>query len=1065
MLIEASAGTGKTFTIAGIYLRLILEQNIKVDEILVVTFTDAATMELRDRIRKRLREGLIALQQGESNDPFLQELFRKKLPDDAEFRISQAIASFDQAAIFTIHGFCQRMLAESCFENGSLFNVELKKDQSIILQEIAEDYWRLKLYNSSPIFSEQVINKKFTLSALQNIGKSYNIVRTSKIIPDLPPDQTDFDQWFTALKYDFLNYILNELDKRKKENNIRFFDDLLIDLHSALDNKGDGEALARQLALKFKAALIDEFQDTDSVQYGIFDRIFPVNGPSRLIFVGDPKQAIYSFRGADIFSYMAASLSCEKVYTLSENWRSTERLVEGINAIFNVEYPDFAPFVFQEIKYIPVDSALNEQRAICQSGKSDISPLKIWFVPRDSSGKPLNKGDAYKYLSEGVGDEIANLLNLADEGLLEIDRNKVSPSDIAVLVRTNEQGRIIRKALTTRNIPSTISRGGDVFKSDEAKEILWMLCAIAEPGNDTLIRRGVTTGLWGMNGNSLTENLNNNSWEETLSQLYGLHKVWNSSGIIAMFASLFSKRNVRERSLALSGGEGERRLTNILHLVELLHQAAIEEQFGMDSLVSWFSEQLEESQIEEAEMRLETDDQAVKIVTIHKSKGLEYPIVFAPFLWSETSDKNLDKNGILFFHDEYRKSIVDLGSENIESNRKIASVEKLSESARLVYVALTRAASRCYFVWGGFRDGEKSALFHLLHPESKGDFPSDEKMLYDLERLSEASNSAISVELFKRADKVKVNRSYELEFKIACREFKGEIEENWRVTSFSGLSRNVADKVTELPDRDESSVSVDSENRESQTDHNMLPKGIATGIMLHEIFEKLDFTASDRNIMEQTVSDTLEKNMFEKKWQSSVLDIIDKTLNTKLSDGIFSFRLSDIPLSQRLTEMEFFLPLDYISSSKFSDLIRKWDKSIPTEIVETVQNLNFKVIKGAIHGFIDLVFIHQDKYYIVDWKSNYISSAPSEYSQEKLAKDMVKHSYPLQYLLYTVALNNYLKSRIPGYSYEKHFGGVFYIFLRGVGLDKENSGVYYDRPTSRLIQGVSDLLTGDISNA
>jgi len=1211
-LIEASAGTGKTHTITGLFLRLVLEKGLVVNEILVVTFTEAATEELKDRIRTKLWEAIGAFSGGRDDDAWLNGLLRKtKNPKTALRRLNEALRSFDQAAIFTIHGFCRRMLHENAFESGSLFDTELVTDQEKLKQEIVDDFWRKHFYEASPLFVNYALNNDFSpdnlLSLLSNrVSQPYLKIIPDTGIPDSSQQENEFSvsfkeiskAWqsareeveeilatyeglnrnryrkanipiwiqamdhyvksrghnpilfkgfekFTAseieislkkdyappehpffeccerlknafddledifkrhllgLKIELFHYARNELTRKKGEKNIQSFDDLLLKLHKALEGKS-GVYLAGAIRAKFKAALIDEFQDTDPVQYAIFKKVFGTE--DRLLFlIGDPKQAIYGFRGADIFAYMKAKGDAKSQYTLRENWRSDPDLIAAINAVFTqTEHP----FVYDEIPFQPAVPAERKDITVLRLNGQSEPPFQLWFVEAGKitgSEKSLTKAKAREMIPQAVAAEISRLLGRMGQVYTldsSYEERRADPirylreGDIAVLVRTNAEARLMQEALTGLHIPSVLYSTGDLFDTHEAMEMERLLAAIAEPGNERLLRAGLTTDIMGVSGEEICGLLEDETgWENWLVKFKTFHDLWNERGFIRMFRYLLIQEKVQPRLMSLP--DGERRNTNLLHLSEVLHQKSVEKKLGMADLLKWLSEQRDGSTpgFEEHPLRLESDENAVKLVTIHKSKGLEYPVVFCPFSWD--GSRMMRPKDPFMFHDEAHSMTLtlDLGSSHMDENRPIAEKEILAENLRLLYVALTRAKNRCYFIWGRFNKAETSAPAYLLHsPESweeknvvdaianKFAGLSDEDVVSDLRIAVDRAGGSIGLSDMP----VEQGRAYSplqvREETFSCRKFSGTIDRQWRISSFSSLVSGLRHS-DELPDRDAISLPDACDQKDFQeldTEEPVLdifsfPRGAKPGTFLHDVLEHLDFAEGEPAFMKALVADKLREYKFESYWLDIICGTITTVLNAPLDPGSEDLKFSCIQNRDRLNELEFYFPLKSISPEKLERLFQAnmghqpvyggsssthgADLRFPGGPPETIERLQFSPIRGFMKGFMDLVFQWRDRFYLVDWKSNFLGSRIEDYGQALLTMAMKKELYTLQYYIYTLALDQYLRLRMPGYRYEKHFGGVYYIFLRGVDSKMgPDFGIYRDVPSPELISALREGL-------
>jgi len=1172
-LIEASAGTGKTYTISGLFLRLILEKKLSVDQILVVTFTEAATAELKDRILNLLRKAYTAFSTCDSDENFLRSLLEKYQDHEtARTLLSDSIRSFDQAAIFTIHGFCFRILQEHAFESGSLFDTELMVNQNEIYQEITEDFWRNNFYNNSSYFINFILNRNIgpdnlwppfaryisipnlnvipkaetpdsaevenrfreafssVISTWQEFrteiikilmeDKSLNrntyrfstipvltakmddMAQSSGNNPDLfpefakltaesirnavkknsvPPSHLFFDlcaelqqnrleleeinaKKLLALRISLFKTLKNESLRRSRQRNIRTFDDLLLDCYRALEKDDRSANLGASVRKKYAAALIDEFQDTDPVQYTIFQKIFGENERSILFLIGDPKQAIYSFRGADIFAYMNAAAGIRSRYTLRQNWRSEAGLINAVNTVFE-NIP--APFVFNEIQYDTVRAAAENERIhpFAINGEPD-SAIRIWLL-ESKDGKVISKDSAYEVIPEAVAGEISRLLTFGREGNALLGKQKVRAGDIAVLVRKNREATMMQNALSDLMIPGVIHSSGNIFDSFEALEMERVLGGIANPGSERKVKSALTTQMFGLNAADLSDLMANDSnLERQFSNFRKYHELWEKKGFFRMFSVFCRGENVQER--LMSYPDGERRYTNIRHLSELLHQASMIETRGIGELLSWLQKQRDPNQerLDEHQLRLESDENAVKVVTVHKSKGLEYPIVFCPFTW-EASKLN-KKNTLFSFHDDTESMTLtlDLGSKNSESIEK-AEREILSENLRLLYVALTRAKNFCYLVWGKFKGAESSAPGVLFHSEKEFGKYDGSTMSSDLSSLMERKDSGIQIEnLPTGTGKPFVNETDET-ISLECRKFKSKISRGWRFSSFSSLihhdlgDETIADYETD----DEKGISNLSEPDEPADagrfdDIFLFPKGIKPGLCLHDIMEHLDFTDRDPSNIQKCVSEKLACYGFDLNWTSVVSGMIQNILTATLDSTRSGFQLSRIQEKDRITEFEFCFPTQSVTPKKLKTIFMEHSNSNASKhFANRIGNLDFGVLNGFMKGFVDLVFRYGDHFFLLDWKSNYLGKRREDYGLNGLAVIMEKDLYLLQYHLYTVALNQYLSKRLPGYTYSDNFGGVYYVFMRAFGSPAEDlAGIYMDRPSPELIEDLSNFL-------
>lgn len=1179
-LIEASAGTGKTYAIASLYLRLLLEKELLPEQILVVTYTEAATQELRGRIRSRIREALEVMEGRETSDAFLEELYDKASRSGMKRvrdLLERALGAFDTASIFTIHGFCLRALQDNAFESGSLYDTELVTDQTELLRDIVDDFWRVHFFTEPAPLLGYTLRKRLTPDTFMSLLKNLHAGTGVEVIPDFSDEQiaaidrecsaayaetgalwrdeyavirellaTDkglsravkyynaeqleplfagmdafvdgsnpydlFDGFskltlegiaegtksrgvapshpifascqrlhnaverrFLALKSELVHFYQKNLPLRKQAGNVRFFDDLLEDFYRALLSDGGGEILAALLRTNYRAALIDEFQDTDPVQYEIFRSIYS-GSDLPLFLIGDPKQAIYSFRGADIFAYMQAARDVreERRFTLTDNWRSAPLLLQAFNTLFDNTKQ---PFVYDEIAYHPL-AAGKRELANTETSGNDVEPLQLRLM--DSGNEKngmLNVDDANTFASTAVAGEIVRILQ---DGQTVIGGRPCVAGDIAVIVRTHRQAALMLNALRAKGIAGVMRSNQSIFASKEAEEVRILLSALADPGNEPKVRAALVTDMLGRSGNDIARFIDDEeSWIACLRQFRLYHDLWSERGCMVMSREVMAREGVRGRLISYPDSSGERRLTNMLHCFELLHREEHERGTGMEGLLAWFSERtgaLDEA--DEYQIRLETDDAAVKIVTVHVSKGLEYPVVFCPFLWGGGNGRG----EVLMFHDASDVLVKDFGSPDYEHNRLLAGKESLAESLRLLYVALTRAKYRCYLFSARTRS-ENSPVNYLIHASSATRSAENQAaalaaesktltagvMSRQSESLAESSEGSIGFSLLTReavdgmAGLSRISTGVKSDDLLLHR-FEGSIDTTWRVSSFTSFSRH-EQRSSELPDRDESQTegavpSVAPAPGGSEKSIFTFPKGAQAGIFMHGIFEKLDFASPSEQMIHELVEKGLERYNYKEEWLPHITSMVHNVLETPLASLDRVFTLGALCRKSWITELEFFFPLRFINSSLLAGfLVRNGVLPGGVDLAALAPVLQFTPTRGMLMGFMDMVFEHDGRYYLLDWKSNHLGSTVEDYGPDAMRLSMQQNLYPLQYLLYTVALNRYLSLRLKNYRYSTHFGGVIYVFLRGVQREYgESRGFFRDLPPEELIEALTNLL-------
>ncbi|WP_319537414.1 exodeoxyribonuclease V subunit beta [uncultured Vibrio sp.] len=1175
-LIEASAGTGKTFTIAGLYLRLLLGHGsvetkhrvpLTVDQILVVTFTEAATAELRDRIRARIHDARIAFARGQSSDPVIQPLLSEF--DDhkqAADILLQAERQMDEAAVYTIHGFCQRMLTQNAFESGSRFNNEFVTDESHLKAQVVADYWRRNFYPlpftlageirqlwGSPsallsdisnyltgaplslsvpamkgsladlhtenrkkidelkalwrdsqddflaLISDSDINKRsYTKKSLPTWLEAVNAWAATETTGYEYPDKLEkfaqnvlldktpkgnapqhvvFEAIETflanpiSLKAPLLAHAIEHcrvmLANAKNQKQWLSFDDLLTQLSASIDTD-ESELLAERIRTLYPVAMIDEFQDTDPLQYSIFSRIYLNNPECGLFMIGDPKQAIYGFRGADIFTYIKARNQVSAHYTLGTNWRSSADMVQAVNQVFAL--PD-SPFIYDsDIPFLPVNYSPNAEKRIWTMGGQKQPALTYWL--QNAEEKPLPKGEYLTRMAEATASQIQTILTQAQLGqacLVNGEKEKaVQAGDIAVLVRTGSEGRMIKQALADQGIASVyLSNRDSVFTSSVAQDLQRLLQAVLTPENDRALRASLASELFALDAASL-DALNNDEivWENAVNEFKEYRKLWVQRGVLPMLRGVISKRHIAERLLeegASSQGEnGERVLTDLMHIGELLQQASNE----LDSdhgLLRWLAQSISDAEnglggSDDQIQRLESERNLVQIVTIHKSKGLEYDLVFLPFVFSyrEASEAK-------YYDAANDRTVLDITGN--DASMQQADKERLAEDLRLIYVALTRAVYACFIGASPLRNGRstkeptgvhRSAIGYLVQNGQEGGIND---LYQGLKQQQDKLDCVALGEPPKQLEEMYVAPQEEV-CDLTAKELQNPIDRNWRITSYSGLVKQGSHQTEHDATIEITGFDIDSSEEHDEADLVepvrsifTFPRGARPGTFLHSLFEEIEFTQpATTKENTQIILGLMESEQLDEKWLPILQQLIDTVLATPL-DGK-SLLLNQKAPSQRLVEMEFLLPIEVLSAPALNRVIQRHDP-----LSAKAGDLGFQTVQGMLKGFIDLVFEHQGKYYVLDWKSNHLGDDVMHYHGEALKSAMADHRYDLQYQIYALALHRFLRSRLANYQYDQHFGGVYYLFLRGMDGQSDH-GIFSAKPTLEFLHEMDRLIDG-----
>jgi exodeoxyribonuclease V beta subunit len=834
--------------------------------------------------------------------------------------------------------------------------------------------------------------------------------------------------------------VSRETDMQSLSSGERGFDDLIRDVYLGLVSKS-GKRLGEKVRSRYGAALIDEFQDTDGMQFAIFSSMF--GSGSALFMIGDPKQAIYRFRGADIFSYMHAADMAESKYTLARNWRSTPGLIDAVNRIFG---GCENPFVFEKIGFNPVMPGKEGQGDDLLGPDGAVSPLVFEIVDYRAEGDEYEP-DRDNIIAARLAAEISSMLSrgytIGGKGLV--------PEDIAVLVRTNNQAAIVKDSLAAAGIPAVTRSTGSVFSSAEAAELYFVLSAILDPSDQRRLRTALATGLCGFSAGDIALMADGHGaaasekGEEASSRFFIYRDAWNR-GFMEMFTMFMNGDKVAER--LFSGAGGARKMANLLHIAELLRDEAAASRLGpadtLDRLARYIADPPEGDLYS---MRLETDDMAVKVMTMHSSKGLEFPVVFCPYLASAPGRGE----DVTVYHENDGSGsvpVIYLDSDLPEDVKLRRDEEDRAESARLIYVALTRAKSHCRVMMKITSTFGKTVLsdilfrFRIRLQSVITDDIDDESAELMLRIISEDSGGSIGFirgQGFAAEAAVQAKPEPELE----CREFKGDASQRWMMYSYSGIAAS----LHHGDEKDDEGGSVSF-----RPGPDVLPPGARSGLCLHEIFENCDFTWESRELFAEKAVESLERYGFGSGYAGSVTDMVINVLRSPLDSS--GLRLSLIGQDERLNELEFHFPVEALPGLK--NLVPGYD---PNPRINTAPD-ELPAMKGMMKGYIDLIFTHCGRYYIVDWKSNMLELSHGDYSYESMSAEMNRHNYHLQYHIYTVALHRYLAMRLgDSYDYEKHFGGVFYLFIRGMnGTGKE--GVFSARPELEITRQLDSIFRG-----
>jgi len=1177
ILIEASAGTGKTWNIGLIYLRLLLERDLRVEQILVTTFTDAAAQELRERLRRRLIEAerlLESVSTGPATDDNSLETYLSALCYDEDSRrhalrkIQLARSDLDRAPVSTIHALCQRIQRDYPLESGAAFANDKLFDEQQLQRECVEDFWRRRYLTGSVDPREaELLLKDGPEGLLRDLGGLSNNadarieggglaelerriaeLRTDESIAELQrlvDDATLYKRSNAALRsrlgeivpalknndeaqlakslndvfepekllaqeaahstgelatHPLINALQalraliglrdiftrgavlaqavqacrEEMPRRARQRHVLTFSMLIDAVYERLCGEQADDVLADRLFEAFPAALIDEFQDTDQRQFAIFDRVYRERGT--LVMIGDPKQAIYSFRGGDIAAYLRASAQASQRFSLATNHRSSRALVEALNAWYGHTEGGFRHPQIRYQQVTPAGRADDEPYAV--NGEAEAQPLVIHPFRGDAmgkDGKPLKAlGELEALALDDCANRIAELLNDPQQ---QIGGQRVTPGDIAVLLSTNTQIVGLRTRLIARGVPCVGSGRGNIFAGEVARELELILYAVLHPDDDQAVRGALATRLLGVTLAQFSAwQTQPAAFELELERFEAWRVLVRTRGVLALIEALLATRAIDLLALP----EGERVLTDLRHLGELLAAEEGSRQ-GLDGLYAWLVEMRQEGgdgdadAADERQLRIESDAHRVQLLTIHASKGLEFPIVFLPLVWRVGDRTGMRSPKLLRYHDDTGQRCVDLGSVAFVEHRGCHFREELEERLRLLYVALTRAVHAVHVYWVDrnvlFRDDEHAwecAAVDLLieQAQQKLDLVEGEASLDAMtEALGGMQLSAPFSDAFvryqvpteapsPRATQAPLPRS---------RPFQ------W-LHSFSGLTRYAAAAVVigDSGAADETGteeiVTSAGEPVETAEDSRLLAlyplRGPRFGDAVHHVLElaKPGLVWPDQRqlLQNQLTAQAIKANsVAPDEALERVGRLIDRIRQTDLGNGL---RLLDVPTDRRIVEFEFQFPVQHVPLARLRQLCIAHGQGdvVPASLDATTLN-------GMLTGFADLIIEWDGRFHVLDYKTNWLGARLRDYQGSALDAAMAEHHYPLQALLYTVALHRYLRQRMDGYTAIHKLGDSWYLFVRVLGLEPDlrpHPGVWRHRWPVALIEALDDAFAG-----
>ena len=1073
-VLEASAGTGKTWTIAALATRYVAEGRAELSQLMLATFSRAATQELRERVRERLASTARGLVDPDCQDPLVLHL-RGADADEVALRrrrLVRALSDFDRATIATTHSFCQQVLDSLGMSGDHEPGVQLVESVDDLLREVVDDlYLRKFAAHGAPV--PEISPKDARDVARAAVGD-----RSARLEP------ADADLTSPAgQRVGLARAAQAELDRRKRAASVRDFDDLLVLLCAVLRDPVRGPAACARLRARYAVVLVDEFQDTDPVQWEILRTAF--HGHTDLVLIGDPKQAIYAFRGAEVLSYLAARADADRSATLGTNWRSDEGLLTALHHLHG-------------------DAALGHPQIVAQHVAAHhtarrmpgTTPFRLRVLDRSGAG-PIGRSGfpGINGLREKVAADVAaDVVRLLDSGApLELDgvAAPVQPGDVAVLVRKHVHGAMVQAALEAAGVPCVLSSSTSVFTTPAARDWLWLLQALEQPHRAGRVRLAALTPLLGRTAAALDADPDG-ALEEVGGLLRDAAERFAEAGLAAAFEHLAVRTGLEGRLLSVESGE--RRLTDLRHLAQALNRAAVEEALGLSALVTWLAERVEDPDTGtagERSRRLETDAAAVQIVTVHASKGLEFPVVYVPYGWD---GGKASTPATLRLHDDAGDRVLDVGGKGgpgWDARKKRADVEDEGEELRLLYVALTRAQCSVVVHWAPSASGGSAPLHRLLLGRTAGDpvpaarvkVPEDDAVA--LARLTEWGwPPEIAVEAVGLVAPARWAPAAGAPRPLDVARFDRTLDTAWRRTSYSALTSSVHDapRVSSEPespgttDEPEQPPPVDVAADGPPSPMNGLPAGAAFGTLVHEVLEEVDTSAADlpAELLDRS-RQAIARRLAAVDPQALAAALLP-VLHTPLGAGTLTGTFADVAPADRLAELDFELPLSggddvTTTQARLCDVAGLLRRHLPADDVlapyaDLLETVDAPPLRGYLSGSIDAVLrLPGPSYVVVDYKTNRLGRGDLtalHYAREAMAAEMLRAHYPLQALLYAVALHRFLRWRQPGYDPEKHLGGVQYLFVRGmVGPETPSGcGVFDWHPPAPLVVALSDLLAG-----
>jgi len=1075
-VLEASAGTGKTFALAGLVARYLAEGKATLDQMLLITFGRAASQELRERVRCQIAAAVVAFDDPSTvgDNELVASLLKGTDAQRAVRRqyLHDALAGFDAATIATTHQFCQLVLKSLGVAGDTTANVTLLESLDELVVEIVDD---LYLAHFGQQRDDPVLQYRDALRVARAVVNN----PSTELRPRDPEPGSR-----AAVRVGFAEEVLAELDTRKRRLGVLGYDDLLSRLADALAT--DHSPARARMHQRWPIVMVDEFQDTDPVQWQVIDRAF--SGRSTVILIGDPKQAIYAFRGGDIVTYLRAAETAGEKKTLVTNWRSDAALIDRLQVVLRGAQLGDPAIVVDEVE------AYHQGHRLAGAPRNH--PFRLRVVRRETLGRNGLQNLPIDELRAHIGADLAADIRALLAAGATFDGKPLQARDIAVIVERHKDASACFRALCDAGIPAVYTGDTDVFASDAADDWLCLLEAFDQPHRPGMVRAAAATMFFGetaeslaAGGDALTDRV-----AETLREWAGHAR---ERGVAAIFEAA-QLQGMGDRVLSWQGGE--RHMTDLAHIAQLLQDVAHREHYSLPALRDWLRRQRDERDgATERNRRLDSDAAAVQIMTVYVSKGLQYPIVYLPFAFN----RNTQDREMVLFHDRGARCLHIGGKDSPDFGEveRLGRQEDASDDSRLTYVAMTRAEAQVVAWWSPAFDEPNGGLSRLLRDRRPGEPSvrdrcepakiSDDDAMARFREWEEAGGPVIEESVVIASPSMPPEP---VPSNLDSRHFHRGIDTGWRRTSYSGLIRvtettgvTSEPEATELDDEvGDIPLTQAASGPDVPSPMADLPAGAKFGTLVHAVLETADPLAADlATELESHIrkhSTWWPVDVAPEVLAAAMVPMHDTTLGP-LAGGL---TLRQIGLLDRLRELDFELPLaggDLRSPApeiRLADLGTLLRAHLPADDALAAYAdrlmggaLGAQSLRGYLTGSLDAVLRVPDgaghRYLVVDYKTNWLGDperplTAADYDRPRLVEAMLHSDYPLQALLYSAVLHRFLRWRLPDYDPARHLGGVLYLFVRGMCgantpvVDGHPSGVFSWRPPSSLVTALSDLL-------